>query len=446
MFCSKCGKEINDNIEVCRYCGARTNINGNNNGNDSLNHLMNNIDTIDVDENGDFVTVPIQGDIDALATEPLPENGVFDTVPIQENVDVLATEPLPENERKNIVAQSDKPVATPTFEKVNKEAKPVSGKSNTPLIVGIIVGVIGIIAAIIAIAVLFIYMPGNSTGNNGEEPQNQSEDYIIGADDENYVEEQTDSNGETVPVTETTKKANSDDKEKTETTETTTERTTTQQAVVPSGPMTKTEFISFLNTETAKASQGSYRVVRTGYLTRSVDAGSSTDTLNKIIQMVDLNASLDSVFGGFLGIDVDVGTNVTEGRTNNCDSKYLLKATKLTSSDISNYSVNGDEYTLVLKNCTNPGSYSALAHATNDYLSVAQFSQNIASMTTLIKVEEGTQLNYSNIILKITVRDGVLKSYEYSYILDSKMKMKAGMSITATCAGKIYGKYSYFNY
>ncbi len=443
MICSKCGKEINDNIEVCRYCGARTNINGNNHRNDSLNHLMNNIDTIDVDENGDFVTVPLHGEVDVLATEPLPENGVFDTVPIQEDVDVLATEPLPENERKNIVAQYDKPVATPTFEKVNKEAKPVPGKSNTPLIIGIVVGVIGVIVAIIAIAALLIYMPGTGSGNNGEEPQNQGDDYIIGTDDENYVEEQTDSNGETVPVTETTTKKDGTTKESTETT---TKETTTEQEVTSSAPETIGEFVAFFNRETAKASKGSYRVVRTGYLTRSVDAGSATGTLNSIIQSIDSNASLDSVFGGFLGIDVDVSTNVTGGRTSNCDSKYLIKPTKLTIADISDYSVNGDEYTIVIKNCANPNSYSSLAHVTNDYVTIGQINQNITTMTTLIKVEEGTQLNYSNIVFKITIRDGVLKGYEYSYILDSKMKMKAGLSITATCASKINGKYSYISY
>ena len=66
--------------------------------------------------------------------------------------------------------------------------------------------------------------------------------------------------------------------------------------------LSKADVIKLFNDVTAKAAKGSYKLTRTGKFIKPIDVGSATGALNKIIQGVDENASLDSVVGGFLGI------------------------------------------------------------------------------------------------------------------------------------------------
>ena len=214
-------------------------------------------------------------------------------------------------------------------------------------------------------------------------------------------------------------------------------------------PASKAELIKLLNAETAKAAKGSYKLSRVGKIIKPIDVGSATKTLNSIIQGVDANASLDSVVGGFLGLNKPINADVKNGKGEGFDSKYMLKAMNLTEADVTAFDVNGDKYTIRIKDCKNPNASSALAHASNDYITFAEVNKSIANeVGNAVKVDEGASVaNYKNIIFTATIVNGKLTNLEYSLGFDATLKLKiAVVSATGTGEASITGKYTNITY
>ena len=227
-----------------------------------------------------------------------------------------------------------------------------------------------------------------------------------------------------------------------------------EDADAPAGnsaaPATKADVIKFFNAETAKAAKGSYKLSRSGKFIKNIDVGNATGALNSIIQGVDENASLDSVVGGFLGIKAQPITGeVKNGKGEGFDAKYMIKAMTLTDADVKDFAVNGNKYSIQINACTNPGANSAMAHATNDYVTFAEVNQSIANeVGSAVKVVEGeSQANYSKIIFTATVADGKITALDYSYSFGATLKIKlAIMNATGTGEAEITGKYTNVKY
>lgn len=214
--------------------------------------------------------------------------------------------------------------------------------------------------------------------------------------------------------------------------------------------------VKILNTATAKAAKGNYKWERKCYLTNPIDVGNATGTLNDIIHRVDENASLDSVVGGFLGVtggpnDPAWDDEVKGGQfTKNpkLKSDYLMKAFALTESDVTNCKVNGNTYTLTLKNCSNPqkdGS-NALNHVTNDFITLSEVQKGVAdalgSLSFLLKVKSAN-VEFSKITVVAEIDNGNLKSVQISYFMDVK-SLELSVA-TGKGAGNVECKYSNFS-
>ena len=225
-----------------------------------------------------------------------------------------------------------------------------------------------------------------------------------------------------------------------------------ENADAPAGntAATKADVIKLFNDVTAKAAKGSYKLTRTGKFIKPIDVGSATGALNKIIQGVDENASLDSVVGGFLGIKAQPITGeVKNGKGEGFDAKYMIKAMTLADADVKDFSVNGDKYSIQINACTNPGANSAIAHATNDYITFAEVNQSIANeVGNAVKVVEGeSQANYNKILFTATIVDGKLTALDYSYTFGATLKLKlAVIGATGTGEASITGKYTNIKY
>ena len=201
------------------------------------------------------------------------------------------------------------------------------------------------------------------------------------------------------------------------------EETSAEESSAPAAAeMTKAEFVAFLNAETAKAAKGSYNYNRDCSYTSPIDVGGATDTLNKIIQGIDENSSLDTVVGDFLGIGVKKGTMPKDGLKDD----YQIKATKLTEADLQNFSYADGVYSFTLANATNPKKTNAtpLSRFTNDFITHEEVVDGIAGFTSAIKVNS-TTVNYKSIKVTVTVTDGKISNIKYSYAFDAVLSLKA---------------------
>lgn len=199
-----------------------------------------------------------------------------------------------------------------------------------------------------------------------------------------------------------------------------------------------------LNKWTAAASKGNYKFARVCAYTPdgAIDVGNATGTLNKIIQGIDENASLDTVVGGFLGIgnrDGEVkGGKIPEGM----NKQYALKAMTLTAADIKSATANGNKYVVKLGNFANPqkDGKNAMSRATNDFFTHQEVVDGITSLTTLIKVNS-TDVQYTDVTITAVVDGDNLKTLEISYGFSAKMQLKAVVTINGQ--GKATNKITY---
>ncbi len=214
------------------------------------------------------------------------------------------------------------------------------------------------------------------------------------------------------------------------------------------GP-SKAEVIKVFNEATAKAAKGSYKIKRTGEFTKPINVGSATDKLNDIIHGIDPNASIDSVVGGFLGISKPVEAVVTNGAGEGFDGKYMIKAMTLTEADVQGVKVEGNKYMLQVKKCTNPDENSAMAKATNDYITFAQVNESLKKEAAgMVSVDAAkSQAVYSSILFTATIVDGKMTNLEYSYTFAANLSLKIIVApATGTGEAKITGVYSDIKY
>ncbi len=223
---------------------------------------------------------------------------------------------------------------------------------------------------------------------------------------------------------------------------------------------TKADVAKLLNEVTAKAAKQSYKWTRKSWYTKPLDVGNATGTLNKVIGMVDKNANLDSVVGGFLSITGSESDPAWEGQAKNGalpgegkmkEEKFLLKAFSLTEADIMDMRVSGNTYTLQLKGCKSPlkDGKNALNRATNDFITKDEISKGVSdalgSLGNLVTINS-LDVDFTAIVIVANVENNALKDIKLSYTMTvNALKLKAmGIGITGTGAGKMECTYSNF--
>lgn len=221
---------------------------------------------------------------------------------------------------------------------------------------------------------------------------------------------------------------------------------------------TKADVAKLLNEVTAKAAKGNYKWARKSWYISPLDVGNATGTLNKVIQMVDKNASLDSVVGGFLSItgkesdpawesDVKGGQLPAEGKMK--DEKFLLKAFSLTEADIKAMQVSGTTYKVQLNACKSPqkdGS-NALNRVTNDFITKDEVAKGVAdglgSLGNLVTINS-LDVDFTAILVTAVIENNALKQLSISYTMTvNSLSLKAmGAPIEGKGAGKMECTYT----
>ena len=210
-----------------------------------------------------------------------------------------------------------------------------------------------------------------------------------------------------------------------------------------------------INDATAKATSGvGYDWARNCQFTKSVDVGSATNVLNKVIQGVDKNASIDSVVGGFIGIG-DNKVSIPKGQEFKDvwayhASSYQLKATQLKPEDLQNLTVDGDTYTFTLADADTPkkDNSTSLNRLTDDVVvqdEVASEINNIVGSAVQVTSLVGV---YTNIKVEVVITDGQLQKLSYSYDAEVKeLGLKvAVVNVKGTGAMHADATYSNFVY
>ncbi len=221
--------------------------------------------------------------------------------------------------------------------------------------------------------------------------------------------------------------------------------TTAVETTAANAEMTKAEFVAFLNAETAKAAKGSYNYNRTCSYTDPIDVGNSTDALNSVIRMVDKNSDLSSVVGGFLGIGTKKGSFPKEQP----DDDYKLKATNLKEADLGSFKVENGVYSFTLANAANPKKTGAtpLHRFTNDFITHEEVDSSIQETAgSLIKLNS-TDVDYTNIKVKVKVVDGKIAeiNYQYDFAATLQVKILVG-NVNGDGAAKTTGAFTNIKY
>ncbi|MEE1010729.1 MAG: hypothetical protein U0L11_01705 [Acutalibacteraceae bacterium] len=194
------------------------------------------------------------------------------------------------------------------------------------------------------------------------------------------------------------------------------------ETAAPAADMDKAAFVAFLNAETAKAAKGSYKYSRTCKYTDPIDVGDSTEALNKVIKMVDENSDLSSVVGGFLGI----GTKSGNFPKDEPDEDYRIKATSLKEADLQNFKAENGVYTFTLANAANPKKTGAtpLHRFTNDFITHEEVDSSIKDTAGSLITLKSTDVDYTNIKVKVTVAEGKITSIAYQYDFAATLQVK----------------------
>lgn len=197
-------------------------------------------------------------------------------------------------------------------------------------------------------------------------------------------------------------------------------------------------------------SKAGYDWARKCEYTTPIDVGNATDTLNKVIHMVDKNADLNSVVGGFLGVgDKKLTIKKGEDAAAAIDyhgTNYALKATSLKPEDIKGLKVDGDSFEFTLDNVTTPAKdgSNSLSRFTNDIITKDEVEAEIKAQVSVVTVNS-LDGEYTNIKIKGTITDGKLVSLEYETSTSAKLALKA-LGIGINGSGAIHTTASYKNF
>lgn len=197
-------------------------------------------------------------------------------------------------------------------------------------------------------------------------------------------------------------------------------------------------------------SKAGYDWVRKCEYTTPIDVGNATDTLNKVIHMVDKNADLNSVVGGFLGVgDKKLTIKKGEDAAAAIDyhgTNYAIKATSLKPEDLKGLKVDGDSFEFTLDNVTTPAKdgSNSLSRFTNDIITKDEVEAEIKAQVSVVTVNS-LDGEYTNIKVKGTITDGKLVSLEYETSTSAKLALKA-LGIGINGSGAIHTTASYKNF
>lgn len=207
-----------------------------------------------------------------------------------------------------------------------------------------------------------------------------------------------------------------------------------------------------LNSATKKVvdSKAGYDWARKCEYTTPIDVGNATGTLNKVIHMVDENADLNSVVGGFLGVgDKNLTIKKGEDAAAAIDyhgANYALKATSLKPEDLKGLKVDGDSFEFTLDNVTTPAKdgSNSLSRFTNDIITKDEVEAEIKAQVSVVTVNS-LDGEYTNIKVKGKITDGKLVSLEYETSTSAKLALKA-LGIGINGSGAIHTTASYKNF
>lgn len=203
-------------------------------------------------------------------------------------------------------------------------------------------------------------------------------------------------------------------------------------------------------TKTVVDSKAGYDWARKCEYTTPIDVGNATGTLNKVIHMVDENADLNSVVGGFLGVgDKNLTIKKGEDAAAAIDyhgTNYALKATSLKPEDLKGLKVDGDSFEFTLDNVTTPAKdgSNSLSRFTNDIITKDEVEAEIKAQVSVVTVNS-LDGEYTNIKVKGTITDGKLVSLEYETSTSAKLALKA-LGIGINGSGAIHTTASYKNF
>ena len=197
-------------------------------------------------------------------------------------------------------------------------------------------------------------------------------------------------------------------------------------------------------------SKAGYDWARNCSYTTPIDVGNATSTLNKVIHMVDENADLNSVVGGFLGVgDKNLTIKKGEDAAAAIDyhgTNYALKATSLKPEDLKGLKVDGDSFEFTLDNVTTPAKdgSNSLSRFTNDIITKDEVEAEIKAQVSVVTVNS-LDGEYTNIKVKGTITDGKLVSLEYETSTSAKLALIA-LGIGINGSGAIHTTASYKNF
>ena len=203
-------------------------------------------------------------------------------------------------------------------------------------------------------------------------------------------------------------------------------------------------------TKAAVDAKAGYDWKRNCQYTSPIDVGNATSTLNKVIHMVDENADLDSVVGGFLGVG-DKSLTIKKGEDAAAaidyhGTNYALKATSLKPEDLKGLKVNGDSFEFTLDNVKTPAKdgSNSLSRFTNDIITREEVEAEIKAQVSVVTVNS-LDGEYTNIKVKGTITDGKLVSLEYETSVSAQLALKA-LGIGINGSGAIHTAASYTNF
>lgn len=185
---------------------------------------------------------------------------------------------------------------------------------------------------------------------------------------------------------------------------------------------TKAQAAELVRAYTQRAAAGGYTVNGVCKITKDVDVGSATATLNQIIQRVDPNADINSVVGAFLGTGEQSYT-VRAGETS--VGRYDLQAFTFSEADIAEYRQADNVLYIRLKDCKNPQKNGAqtLSKVTSAFPTEAEVRAAMQEIGVPITVSKLTS-NVSDILLTVTLSDSGLESVRLHFVNDLTLNLR----------------------
>ena len=184
--------------------------------------------------------------------------------------------------------------------------------------------------------------------------------------------------------------------------------------------------IELINSLTARASQGSYKLTRV--CTSEGEFGAhDMDKLNEIVQNVNPNATFNSAINDyFCGTTI---ASVKNGRpTTDIKEEYLLKAMSLTVDDVRSWRQYENK---IIVNLVSSRSSLAFEHVTNDFITPNSINEFMNNYTTGYEVT-GALLGFGPLSIEVTIDDGKLTSLKINHSVYVDVEFESGNRMEGT--------------